>query len=218
MIREIHQRKRITKFVKSLSLIQDDLIIYSDCDEIPRREVLERLKSQKDVNVLLSMRMFSNHLNLEAGNWARARIVSKSKFQSIEDMRQDIFLLNLNGRKGLKKYFVRVPFYWTTRNYYLWKFPHYFKAPEIVLIENAGWHFNNLLPKEKILNKIIASAHSEHNTEQVRQSAIENFLRGKDIYSGIEYKLVEIDDSFPQCIIKDINKWSEFMFTADINY
>jgi beta-1,4-mannosyl-glycoprotein beta-1,4-N-acetylglucosaminyltransferase len=218
MIREIHQRKRITKFVKSLSLNKEDLIIYSDCDEIPRREVIESLISQKDVNVLLSMRMFSNYINMEAGNWARARVVSKSKFKSIEDMRQDIFLLNLNSRKHFKKYFVRVPFYWTTWNYYFWKLPRYFKPPQISLVENAGWHFNNLLPKEKILNKIIASAHFEYNTEQVRQSAIENFLKGKDIYSGKEYKLVEVDESFPQCILKDLSKWSAFMFIADENY
>ena len=62
MIREIHQRKRITKFIKSLNLTQNDLIIYSDCDEIPRAEVIEKLKNlpttQEDLNTILSCDWF----------------------------------------------------------------------------------------------------------------------------------------------------------------
>jgi beta-1,4-mannosyl-glycoprotein beta-1,4-N-acetylglucosaminyltransferase len=85
MIREIHQRKRITKYLKTLSLTKNDLIIYSDCDEIPRSSVIEKLNKKNKCNALLELQGYSNYLNMKGDIWPRARVISGDKFKSIED-------------------------------------------------------------------------------------------------------------------------------------
>jgi len=212
-IREIHQRKVISNYIKSLKISNSDLIIYSDCDEIPKSSTIKSLKGRPDCDILLEMRNFTNYLNMELGVWARARVVSGKNYYSIEKMRQDIFLYNLKGRSGIKKYVTRIPYYWTTRNFYLWKLPKFFLPPNIEIIKDSGWHFNNLFSKDEILNKIRASAHTELNTDQADEKAIRNYLSGRDIYFGKQFSKVEVDDSFPISVYKNLSDWQDYLFT-----
>jgi beta-1,4-mannosyl-glycoprotein beta-1,4-N-acetylglucosaminyltransferase len=211
-IREIHQRKVISRFLKSMKVDKTDIIIHSDCDEIPRKSVIEKLRNNTEVNVLLEMRNFTNYLNMELGVWTRARIVSGKNYRSIEGMRQDIFLYNLQDRSGLKKYLTRIPCYWTTKNYYLWKLPIFFSKPKLEVIKEAGWHFNNLFPKEVILEKIKASSHTELDTDQSAEKAIRNYLTGKDIYFGRQYKRVKIDETYPSNVCENLAAWKSYIY------
>jgi beta-1,4-mannosyl-glycoprotein beta-1,4-N-acetylglucosaminyltransferase len=211
-IREIHQRKAISKFLKSLKVKKADLIIHSDCDEIPRRKIIIKLKDDSEVNHLLEMRNFTNYLNMELGVWKRARIISGKHYRSIEEMRQDIFLFSLQGRSGFKKYLTRVPHYWTTRNYYLWKLPKFYSRPKLELIHDAGWHFNNLFSKEVILEKLKASSHTELYLDSSAEKAIQHYSTGKDIYFGRQYTKVKIDETYPASVYKDIGAWKSYIF------
>lgn len=213
MIRETHQRKKISRYLKSIKVSPNDLILYSDCDEIPRAEVIENLSKLKNVNALLEFRGFSNYLNMESDLWPRGRAVTFNNYLSIENLRQDIFLSNLEPRSGLKKFYVRVPYYWTTREYYLWNLPLRFDRPKLDLIKNAGWHFNNLFLADDIYDKIKSSAHTEYNTPEIMGNAIENYLNGRDIYTGRKYKYVEIDNTYPKDVLSNINRYKDFIFT-----
>lgn len=212
MIREIHQRKRISNHLKSLKISASDLILYSDCDEIPRAEVIKELASLRNVNALLEFRGFSNYLNMESDLWLRGRAVTFNNYLSIESLRQDIFLFNLEPRNGLRNMYVRVPNYWTTRTLYLWKLPLRFHRPNLEIIKNAGWHFNNLFLSDDIFVKIKSSAHTEHNTPEIMANAMENYLNGRDIYSGRQYRQVEIDSTYPKEILSNIHQYKDFIF------
>lgn len=211
-IREIHQRKVISKYLNSIKLKDSDIVIYSDCDEIPKSSIIKAISVDLNCNALLQMRNFTNYLNMELGVWARARVVSGKNYHSIEKMRQDIFLYNLKGRSGIKKYITRIPYYWTTRNFYLWLLPKFFLPPKLIEIENSGWHFNNLFSKEEILDKIKASAHTELNTDVAAEIAIYNYSCGKDIYFGKQFNKVEIDDSYPISVFKDLDSWKAYLY------
>lgn len=212
MIREIHQRKRISRYLKTLKINPEDLILYSDCDEIPSAEVVKKLSSLENVNALLEFRGFSNYLNMEADLWPRGRAVTFNNYRSIEDLRQDIFFFNLEHRKGLKNMYVRVPYYWTTRTFYLWKLPIRLQRPNLEVLKKAGWHFNNLFLADDIYLKIKSSAHTEYNTHEVLQNCMKNYLNGQDIYTGRHYKQVKIDNTFPKDIINNIDKYQDFIF------
>lgn len=211
MIREIHQRKRISQYLNQIKFDARDLILYSDCDEIPRAEIVASLSNQQNVNALLELRGFSNYINTESGVWPRARIVSGNNYKSIESLRQDIFLYNLENRKKLKKFFVRVPYYWTTRNFYLWQIPIKYVRPNLSILRNAGWHFNNLFLPEEIYWKIESSAHTEFNTETIKKNAINNYLSGRDIYFGHKYLKVDIDKTFPKEIQENLEKYKKYI-------
>lgn len=212
IVRQTHQKKRISKFLKQFRLNSKDLIMYSDCDEIPNSKIIEKLSGRDSVNALLELQGYSNYLNTESDLWPRARVVTFNNYTSIEDLTQDIFFFNLEDRKGLRNYLVRVPFYWTTRNFYFWKLPVHWHVPNIELIRNAGWHFNNLFSANEILMKIQSSAHTEFNTLEVRNNAFDNFIKGKDIYTGRKYKIVNIDDTFPKEVVENLEKYDSFIY------
>jgi hypothetical protein len=70
-----------------------------------------------------------------------------------------------------------------------------------------------LFPKEEILDKIRASAHTELNTDQANEKAIRNYSSGKDIYFGKQFFKVEVDDTYPTCVYNNLPAWQAYLFT-----
>jgi hypothetical protein len=123
-IREMLQRKLISKELKKIRLKKSDLIIHSDCDEIPRKNIIESLvKKKEECNVLLQMNNYVNYLNIYAGSWVRARVVSFAHYRTIQNMRKDIFLYQAFNKRRHRLPFIRVPNYFTARRFFLWKIP-----------------------------------------------------------------------------------------------
>jgi beta-1,4-mannosyl-glycoprotein beta-1,4-N-acetylglucosaminyltransferase len=211
-IRETYQRKKISQFLDTFDIRDSDLIIYSDCDEIPKSSVIQKLSQKKNVNAILEFRMFSNYLNTFSGSWLRARAVSGNLYRNIESLRQDVYLLSLTDRKYMKRFFTRVPIWYTTRNFYLWKLPKFYRRSVIEVIPDAGWHFNNLYSKQHIIRKLSASAHINHNNSEIIYNLSERLKYGQDIYTGKNYKVVDIDETFPHEIINNIGKWDKYIF------
>lgn len=212
-VREQQQRESISKFLKSFSLSKTDIIIHSDCDEIPRGKLINKLlESGNEYNLLLELDSYSTRLNLYTGPWLRCRIVSGHLYKSIMKMRQDIFLYNAYEYRRHNIPIIRVDEYFTTRRFGLWKLPKVvFAKPKIEIISKGGWHFNNLYPLEDILYKIEASSANHLNTAKIRQSAPGRYNLGQDIYFGTQYMKVAIDDTFPECVRNNLAVWSEFI-------
>lgn len=85
---------------------------------------------------------------------------------------------------------------------------------EAYKIQDAGWHFSFLGDAEMLKLKISSYEHKdEFNVEEVFQKAenggIEN---GLDIFGrGERYELVPIDDSYPEYIVNNQEKYSRFI-------
>lgn len=84
--------------------------------------------------------------------------------------------------------------------------------PEVI-IWNAGWHFSYLGGTEAIQNKIRSFSHQELNTEQITDS---KYLSGKlntleYLWDNTTMKRVEIDDSFPETVFKNQDKYSHLI-------
>jgi beta-1,4-mannosyl-glycoprotein beta-1,4-N-acetylglucosaminyltransferase len=210
-IREQIQRNRITKQIKKMNLKCNDLIIHSDCDEIPRASVIRKLVDE-DTNAILRFTNYANFLNLSDGIWERCRVISFKYFKSIQDLRQDIFIRNAYDTRRIKWPLLWIPDFFTTRRYFLNIFPKFIRPIDLDVVTNAGWHFNNLLPPEMIITKIKNSSHIEWNTVEVRSKAIENYYQGKDIYTSKKLKFENIDDKYPACIYQNIHNWENYIF------
>lgn len=210
-IREMFQRQAISKFLQSLKLSKYDFIFHSDCDEIPRAEILQKIvKDGLLGNYLLEFRNFANALNLQDGHWRRGRLVSYNFYVDIQQLRKDIFLDMVFRNRRLPIALIRTPDFWTRRTKFI-SLPNLEMRPEMQLILDAGWHFNNLLSVDEVLQKIADSCHTEWNTDETRKLAKKRFLEGKDIYNGKTFDRVEIDSSFPEHIRKNIDNWTEFL-------
>tara|TARA_Y100000590_G_scaffold318718_1_gene360641 strand:+ start:4874 stop:5683 length:810 start_codon:yes stop_codon:yes gene_type:complete len=185
---EQHQRNSIMRGLKNCH--DNDLIILSDVDEIPDLSKLNMF-DKKNKYAVFVQKMFSYKLNLlneTENNWHGSKICLKKNFKSPQ------WLRNLKFKK-----------------YPFWRFD---KPKKLQIIENGGWHFSYLQSPEKISKKIKSFSHGEFNKiDFTNEKKIKEKINlKKDIFGrSITYKKVPIDNSFPEYIIKNQDKFKEWI-------
>lgn len=79
-------------------------------------------------------------------------------------------------------------------------------------IEDAGWHFSFLGNAENFKLKLASYEHTENNTSENISNAEEKIEKGLDpLNRGMTYKSVPIDNTFPEYIQNNQEKYSEFI-------
>ena len=171
----------------------DDYIFFSDPDEIPKPEILTNFELKKKYGIFMQ-RCFNYKFNLfnsYESPWEGSRVSKKKNLKSIDFMRQKIKLKNLN-----------------------YNFLRFDKEKSIQIFDNAGWHFNNILTPKEISLKLKTFAHTEFSQGKFSSiNVIKEKLKKKiDLFErGHRYEIVKLDDSFPDYLLKNINKFKDFI-------
>lgn len=190
--RQGYQRDYILKELKIAS--DNDLILFSDPDEIPNPKKLKNINLKKKYGIFLQ-NLYYYKLNLKIKNfgcsWEGTRCCLKKNLRSIDYMRQKVL------KKNLK--------------YKFWRLD---KERSIQIINNGGWHFSYLLTPKAIQRKIKTFAHTEFNKKKYTdiktiKSRIESKrdLFGRKIY----FKKVLINKNFPEYIRKNKKKFKNWI-------
>ena len=170
----------------------DDLIMFSDPDEIPNPLKLKNIHLKKKFGIFLQ-KHFVYKINLSnpfEEPWEGTRICKKKNLLSIDFLRQKILSKNINK---------------------FWRFD---KERNIELIQNGGWHFNNLFNAKEISIKLKTFAHEEFNKDKFTDiNIIQKKIDQKiDLFDrGNKYKKVELDNSFPDYIINNKEIFKDFL-------
>ena len=184
---------------------EDDVVLLSDSDEIPNLDVCDIKNIDKDIYIF-EQKMFNYKFNLyyDLIPWFGTRACK------IKNLKSFAWLKDLKIKK-----------------YPLWRIDVLFsdlKSNKVKIINNAGWHFNNLLTAEKLYNKLINQGH--HNefddsgiTLENLKAKIENRLafynhkadkKDNDKYN-FEYKLKKIsDDQLPKYLVENKEKYQKW--------
>ena len=184
---------------------EDDVVLLSDSDEIPNLDVCDIKNIGNDIYIF-EQKMFNYKFNLyyDLIPWFGTRACK------IKNLKSFAWLKDLK----IKKY----PY---------WRIDVLFsdlKSNKVKIINNAGWHFNNLLTAEKLYNKLINQGH--HNefddsgiTLENLKAKIENRLafynhkadkKDNDKYN-FEYKLKKIsDDQLPRYLVENKEKYQKW--------
>ena len=128
-----------------------------------------------------------NLFNKHESPWEGTRVCKKKNLKSIDFMRQKVVSKNLNYN------FFRID-----------------KEKNIQIFNNGGWHFNNILSPDQISLKLRTFAHSEFASGKFSSSEIikKNIERKKDLFGrGHTYQKVEIDETFPEYLINNKDKY-----------
>ena len=171
----------------------EDYIFFSDPDEIPRPEILINFELKKKYGIF-KQKCFNFKFNLfnhYESPWEGTRVAKKKNLKSIDFMRQKIKSKNLD-----------------------YSFLRFDKEKSIQIFDNAGWHFNNILSPDEISLKLKTFAHTEFQDEKFSSSSvIKNKIEKKlDLFGrGHVYKSVKIDNSFPEYLLKNIDKYSKWI-------
>ena len=81
------------------------------------------------------------------------------------------------------------------------------------IITNGGWHFTYLGNEEHIRQKINSFCDRQFDIPEVTENISKNLESGQDVLnrSHISYQRVELDESFPQHIIDNQEKYSHLI-------
>ena len=183
---EQHQRNFLIEGIKDANL--NDLIILSDSDEIPDLTKLSQIKTSSKFTAFSQM-MFMYKLNLEnlgENNWIGSKITLKKNITTMQALRDLKF----------KKY----PF---------WRIDK--KNLQVI---QGGWHFSFLQTPRDIRKKIQSFSHGEFNTDNIvdEERIKKKISQGIDIFNrGYKLNKIEIDTRFPNFILKNKDKLSDWI-------
>ncbi len=172
---------------------KEDYIFFSDPDEIVKPELLIdfQLKNKYGIFMMDCFNYRFNLFNPYESPWEGTRVAKKKNLKSIDFLRQKI------KSKNLKYNFLRFD-----------------KEKNIELFNKSGWHFNNMMSPKEISIKLKTFAHSEFSIEKfsnegVISSKIQNHI---DLFErGHKYVKIELDNSFPDFITKNKEKFSDWI-------
>ena len=85
---------------------------------------------------------------------------------------------------------------------------------DIQIIQDGGWHFNNLYSLEKLSQKIKISPHQEFNKEifYEKKKIKEKIEKLRDLYDkGYIYEKLTLDESFPTYILENKNLFKDYI-------
>tara|TARA_B100001121_G_scaffold302841_1_gene315942 strand:- start:29 stop:829 length:801 start_codon:yes stop_codon:yes gene_type:complete len=184
------QRDYLLKKLKFASA--EDYIFFSDPDEIIRPEKLKNFKLKKKYGIFLQdfFNYKFNLFNEYESPWEGTRVAKKKDLKSIDHMRQKIL------SKNLKKFF---------------KFSI---EKDIEIINNGGWHFNNIMNSKTISLKLRTFAHSEFSGQRFSsQKTIDEKIKNKkDLFErGHVYKKVKLNKDFPKFLLDNKKKYKKFI-------
>ena len=186
------QMENIFRGIKNAN--DNDLIIFSDEDEIPNPKNIKNFKKEKFKFGIFLQNMYYFKLNIQnfdegKGNWPGSRICKKKYHKSF-------FKLRLLKTKNI--------------DYPFWRFD---KEKNIQLIKKGGWHFTYLMSPKDISKKIKSMSHTEFNKKNFTNiKNIEKKISNlKDPFDrNFNLKKVSIDQSYPSYIRNNLNlfkKW-----------
>ena len=188
---------QIDKLINGIKEAEDeDFIMISDEDEIPNPDVIKDYNYENFKYAIFLQNLYYYKFNIQnkdefnGNEWPGSRICKKKSLKKFSTFR------------SLKTKNLKAPF---------WKF---WKEKSIQLIKNGGWHFTYLMNAENIAKKIKSSEHSEFNRSNFTQikkieyrmnNLIDPFDRSNKL------KRVNIDESFPEYLIKNQDFYSEWI-------
>ena len=180
--REIYSRNSMI----GLDIFEDnDLLIMSDSDEIPNPIIIK-----------------------EADNW-----ISSKKHFTFE---QSCYAYWINNLYSHKWYGSRAATYKYMKDKQV---DNLRESTELeyeltgAVITNGGWHFSYLGDENHIREKINSFCDRQFDVPKVTDKISNNLAQGKDVLNRthINYKRVDLDNSFPSFILKNIEKYSHLI-------
>ena len=187
-VREKFQRKALLRGLEDRK--DDDLIIVSDLDEIPRADIINLIKEDENKyeRYVLNVPLFRYKFNFL--KW----------FQPVINQQMIV----------TRAYVFTEPE--QERDYtHLWLPP----APDVVHLDHAGWHFSYLGDEDTAIHKLKNFAHAEENVPRIMDVfSIDRMIRNKcgpDPLKIEKFEYVRIDDYFPKFVVKNQDRYKDLI-------
>jgi len=182
----------------------DDLIILSDCDEIPNLTNLEDLPLNEILIFKQLLFYYKFNLHHDSMTWHGSKASLKKNLSTFN------WLRNIKNKK-----------------YKPWRLDTYFsknKYINIKIVENGGWHFTNIKSPEDIVMKLLNfGEHNEFEVSNINTAKMSKLIKDKRVYFNhaadktdrnkydYSHLLVNIDEKLlPEYLVKNKNLYKEW--------
>jgi len=191
-----HQKEQILQGLKNAK--PTDTIIVSDLDEIPKAFAVAECASLPGLKIF-EQRLYYYYLNCQCNHFNTDGKVFTAQYNrnnigywkgSVMCQRKDI--------KTIK----------ATRNF------RDENSPRHITIEDGGWHFTYLGGINKIIEKLEAYAHNEHNHDELKNRAFvqQSLEEGKSIFDPLTtFQTIPVTDVLPQWVVANQDKLSHLI-------
>ncbi len=200
--RDHHQKCAVARGLKGCK--PEDIIIFSDVDEIPNPETLKKiLPNIEDGKIyMMAQRLFYCYLDMEEVSGKLLSVTGE--FEGVE---KPMWL-------GTKVCRYRLLEHYTTE-----ELRNKEQQSIGVRVPDGGWHFSymgggkNQSIEERVKYKIKSAAHQEYNNRSTLSKVRKNIKNQQDIF-GREAQIlqVEIDETYPEYLRKNIDKYRYLLY------
>ena len=187
-VREKFQRIALQRGLTDMA--PEDLIIISDLDEIPRADIIDLIKVDKNnyERYVLRVPLFRYKFNFL--KW----------YQPVVNPQMIVTRAHVFTDPEKERDYTHA-----------WLPP----APDVVHLDHAGWHFSYLGNDSNAVHKIQNFAHTEQNTPEIVNSfSIDRMIQNKcgpNPTDVEKFEYVILDDYFPKCIVDNQEKYKDLI-------
>jgi hypothetical protein len=213
--REYFQRDMIIKGLTNCR--DDDIVIISDVDEIPRPNKIREFACTKGVKIF-EQRLYYYWLNCECivgpnkrpYRWLGSAMLQFRDLRSPQDVRN---LVIATARELVS------PRPWVRLGARALRELRGLIGRPVVIVPDGGWHFSYLGGAKRIIEKIKAFAHTEvPHPGLLDETRIKMIIEsGQDLYGrDFKFEFINLDDSFPRYVVNHIDKWKHLIWFRDL--
>lgn len=189
---ERYQRKSLERGLYDLE--PNDLVIVSDCDEIPRKKIIQEIKNSTFKRCILAMPIYYFKLN----------------YMMIKPIYRQTNIIVTRGSEFVNPQYERE---FTFNKGHL---PLNYENKEFKIIEHAGWHFTYLGDEEFAKNKIQSFAHIETNNKDIINNLNIDLMIKSGYGFGFEknkerFAYVNIDEYYPKVISENLDNFERYL-------
>jgi len=194
-VNERHQRRELRRALTDLQ--PDDIVIVSDCDEIPRPSAIEAIKEDTNDYDRYILAIPLNYFKL---NFMMVHPVVKQN--NIAVTRGRAFT---DPQKEREFTFHR-------------DLPHHYADNDFCVVEHGGWHFTYFGHNEFAANKLLNFAHAE-SRNLAETVDVDYMITNKVGFLGFNYherfEYITVDDYFPQTVLNNLEKYKDMIVHGD---
>lgn len=187
-VREKFQRDALRRGLSDMA--DEDLVIISDLDEIPRAEIIEMIKQDENMyeRYVLRVPLFRYKFNF------------LKYFQPVVNQQMIVTRAKVFANPERERDYTHA---WLPQ------------APDVVYLDHAGWHFSYLGDDRNAVHKLQNFAHTEQNIpEIVDVFSIERMIEekvGPNPYDEERFEHILLDDYFPKCVVENQEKYKDLI-------
>lgn len=203
-LRDSHQKCAVARGLKDAK--PDDIIIFSDVDEIPNPEAVKWVLDNFDPTKIyaLAQRNFYCYIDMEETSGSLLSVTGE--FPGYEGADRKWLGTKICSVGMLSKYTLE-------------QLRDKEQQDIMIRVPNGGWHFSYMGGNKKqpawlrVIYKIKSAAHQEYNKRRYLLGVFKNIRNHSDILErGSKFEIVPIDDSYPEYLRTHLKEYKHLIY------